>query len=133
MSTSHKPTEEGSASCSGSIGDSKRALLKFMKAATPNDQVLQDILVLYDRHLSNMILSFETHLVGDHSVMTECIDDVPDTVSPVKAKLPHVQVVKGDSSETRLEGVLTGTTASALTLIICAGTCQYIITVQFRP
>jgi len=39
----YRPVEEGSASGSGDIGDSKRALLEFMIAATPNDQVLHAI------------------------------------------------------------------------------------------
>ena len=85
-------------SVAGSIGDSKKALLQFMIAATPNDQVLQDILARYDHHLSNMVSSFETHLVGGHSVMVEHIDKVPDTVNPVKAKLVYVQVPKGDKT-----------------------------------
>lgn len=85
-------------SVAGSIEDSKKALLQFMIAATPNDHVLQDILARYDHHLSNMVSSFETHLVGDHSVMVEHINKVPDTVNPVKAKLAYVQVPKGDKT-----------------------------------
>ena len=86
----------------GTIGDSKRALLQFMIAATPSDRVLQDILARYDHHLSNMISSFETHLVGDYSVMVEHIDKVPDTVNPVKAKIAYVQVPKGNKTVLKL-------------------------------
>jgi extracellular elastinolytic metalloproteinase len=82
----------------GDIGDSKKALLQFMIAATPNDQVLQDILGRYDEHLANMTSSFEVSLVGDHQSMTEHIDNVPDTVNPVKTKLAYVQVPKGDKT-----------------------------------
>jgi extracellular elastinolytic metalloproteinase len=83
---------------SGDIGDSRRALLQFMVAATPNDDVLQDILARYDYHVSNMISTFETHLVGGHAVMIEHLDNVPDTVNPVKAKMAYVQVPKGDTT-----------------------------------
>jgi extracellular elastinolytic metalloproteinase len=86
----------------GDIGDSKRALLQFMIAATPDDLVLQDILARYDDHLSKMVSSFETHFVGDYSIMIEYIDNVPDTVNPVKAKLVYVQVPKGDRTVLKL-------------------------------
>jgi extracellular elastinolytic metalloproteinase len=96
----NKPYElaEKDSASSGVIGDPKRALLQFMIAATPNDQVLQDILARYDHHLTNMISSHETHFVGDHQMMIEHIDNVPDTVNPVKAKLVYVQVPKGDKT-----------------------------------
>lgn len=80
------------------VGDAKRALLQFMIAATPNEQVLQDIIIHHDEHLSNMASTFENHLVGDHGVMVEYITNVPDTVNPVKAKLSYVQVPKGDKT-----------------------------------
>jgi extracellular elastinolytic metalloproteinase len=85
-------------SSGGGIGDSKRALLQFMIAATPNDQVLQDILSRYDDHLERMTSSFEVSFVGDHQNMVEHIDNVPDAVNPVKAKLAYVQVPKGEKT-----------------------------------
>jgi len=99
----NKPYELPEEQLSSGGGDhSKRALLQFMIAATPDDRVLQDILARYNEHLSNMISSFETHLVGDHSVMVEHIDNVPDTVNPVKAKIAYVQIPKGDKTILKL-------------------------------
>lgn len=96
----NKPYELSERSDSGS--QSKNALLQFMIAATPDDNVLQDILARYNEHLSNMVSSFETHFVGDHSVMIEHIDNVPDTVNPVKAKIAYVQIPKGDKTVLKL-------------------------------
>lgn len=91
----YKFAAEDLMSSGGGIGDSKRALLQFMIAATPNDQILQDILSRYDEHLEKMSSSFEVSFVNDHTTMIEHIDNVPDTVNPVKAKLAYVQVPKG--------------------------------------
>jgi extracellular elastinolytic metalloproteinase len=104
------------------IGDPKRALLQFMIAATPNERVLQDILARYDDHLSGMVSSFETHLVGDHAVTVEHIDNVPDTVNPVKTKLAYVQVPKGDWTVLKLvwKVRLIGPARSVLALMIGA-------------
>jgi extracellular elastinolytic metalloproteinase len=89
---------EDSVSFTGGVGDSKRALLQFMIAATPKENLSYDILDRYDDYLAGMTSSFEAHLVGDHKSMVEHIDNVPDTVNPVKAKLAYVQVPKGDKT-----------------------------------
>ncbi|KAF7986732.1 hypothetical protein HWV62_20290 [Athelia sp. TMB] len=97
----NKPYQFAESDASADDG-ARRALLQFMIAATPNDDVVQDILARYDQHLQGMTSSFETHLVGDHGVMQEVIDNVPDTVSPVKAKLAYIQVPKGNTTALKL-------------------------------
>jgi extracellular elastinolytic metalloproteinase len=77
----------------------RHALLQFMIAATPKSEVVQDIMTRYDDHIANMASSFEHHFVGDgHNQMVELIANVPDTVSPVKAKPVYIQVPDGDKT-----------------------------------
>lgn len=90
-----RPYEFSEADGVDNVGDAKRALLQFMIAATPKSEVVQDILSRYDEHLASMTSMMQTSLVGDHNIMEEIIDNVPDAVNPVKAKLAYVQVPKG--------------------------------------
>jgi len=77
----------------------RHALLQFMIAATPKGEVVQDIMTRYDEHVANMSSTFVHHFVGDdHTSMMELISNVPDAVSPVKAKPVYVQVPVGDKT-----------------------------------
>ncbi|KAJ7280229.1 Fungalysin metallopeptidase-domain-containing protein [Mycena rebaudengoi] len=70
----------------------RAALLQFMVAATPKDQVVNDILSNYETHMENMIEISEAHFAPSDEPQYILVDNVPDTVSPVKAKLAYVQV-----------------------------------------
>jgi extracellular elastinolytic metalloproteinase len=79
--------------------DPRSALLQFMVAATPNDGVVANILNNHDQIIADMYSWFETHLVGDdNGVLVEMINNVPDAVSPVKAKPVYIQLPDGDKS-----------------------------------
>jgi extracellular elastinolytic metalloproteinase len=80
--------------------DPYRALLQFMVAATPNPEVVQDILENYDGHLSKMASSPTSSFAEDD--MSTYISEVPDTVNPVKAKMAYVQVPSKDGRTTEL-------------------------------
>lgn len=81
------------------VVDPRNALLQFMIAATPNDAVVSDILNNHDQMIEDMTSWFEPHLVGDeHAVLVEMIDNVPDAVSPVRAKPVYIQLPDGDKT-----------------------------------
>ena len=81
------------------VVDPRNALLQFMIAATPNDAVVSDIISNHDQMIEDMTSWFEFHLVGDeHAVLVEMIDNVPDAVSPVKAKPVYIQLPDGDKT-----------------------------------
>ncbi|KAF8882989.1 Fungalysin metallopeptidase-domain-containing protein [Infundibulicybe gibba] len=85
------------------ISDFRPALLQFMVAATPNDAVVNDILGQFDAHLDKMTLLPTNHFTSDDD-MSLLVDNVPDTVNPVKVKPAYIQVPTkaGDSTELRL-------------------------------
>jgi extracellular elastinolytic metalloproteinase len=85
-----------------SISDPRKALLHFMAVATPHQHVVDDIANRFPEIIENMYSTVETHLVGDHAVVMELIDNVPDTVNPVKAKLTYVQVPDIETGSTAL-------------------------------
>ncbi|KAH9174621.1 extracellular elastinolytic metallo proteinase [Lactarius sanguifluus] len=75
------------------------ALLQFVIAATPNDAVVASILNNHDQIIAGMTSWFEPQLVGDHdAVRVEMINNVPDAVSPVKAKPVYIQLPDGDKT-----------------------------------
>lgn len=80
------------------ITNPENTLLQFMMAATPNVNVANDIGSNFERHLSDMTITPTHHFMDDPMVMY--IDNVPDTVNPVKAKMAYVQVPnkQGDST-----------------------------------
>jgi extracellular elastinolytic metalloproteinase len=81
------------------VFDPRSALLQFMIAATPNDAVVANILDNHDQIVAGMTSWFEPHLVGDNNaVLVEMIKNVPDTVSPVKAKPVYIQLPDGDKT-----------------------------------
>ena len=79
------------------MGDPTRALLQFMIAATPNKTLAEELMADPAAHLEKMQSTWETHFVGGHSVISALVSNVPDTVSPVKAKAAFIQVPNGDS------------------------------------
>ncbi|KAI0051287.1 extracellular elastinolytic metallo proteinase [Auriscalpium vulgare] len=83
----------------GTFFDPRHALLQFMVAATPKKEVAQDIADRYDEHIANMNSWFEHGLVGAVDVQMEVIDNVPDTVNPVKAKPVYIQLPDGDKTK----------------------------------
>ena len=84
---------------SDDVADPRDALLQFMVAATPHDAVVAEILDKHDQIRENMVSWFESHFIGDdYGMLVEMIDNVPDTVSPVKAKPVYIQLPDGDKS-----------------------------------
>ncbi|KDQ57864.1 hypothetical protein JAAARDRAFT_685395 [Jaapia argillacea MUCL 33604] len=96
------PYELAHKSSNGFDFDARNALLQFMIAATPNSEVVQDILSKYDQYVEGMSSTFERHLVAGEEAMVEMINNVPDTVNPVKAKLAYIQVPDGESTKLQL-------------------------------
>ena len=88
------------------IADFRPALLKFMATATPNEQLARDIVKDFDSHMDAIRVTPISHFsAGDHvQVAAFEADDVPDAVSPVKAKLAYIQVPNkaGDNTELHL-------------------------------
>lgn len=81
------------------LEDPRHALLQFMIAATPEDHMVQDILSKYDEYIDRMSSYMDSHFVGSGThVPIELIDNVPETVNPVKARLAYIQVPDGDST-----------------------------------
>ena len=84
---------------SGDLADPRDALLQFMVAATPHDAVVTEILDKHEQIRENMVSWFESHVIGDdYGILVEMIDNVPDTISPVKAKPVYIQLPDGDKS-----------------------------------
>ncbi|KAL1741139.1 Fungalysin metallopeptidase-domain-containing protein [Schizophyllum fasciatum] len=87
-----------------SKGDIEGALLQFMIAATPNDDLVNDMLARYDEYVGKM----STHPVNSFTADESShfvIDNVPDAVSPVKARMAYVQVPNADGTSTVLRPV----------------------------
>jgi len=85
------------------VEDSRHALLQFMIAATPKENMVQDILSKYDQYIDGMSSTFESRVVGDNVETTiEKISGVPDTVAPVKARLAYIQAPAGGATALHL-------------------------------
>ena len=87
------------------ISDCRPALLKFMATATPDSRVASDILNHFSHHKDAMVVTpanyFTSPIPGEHSVEFT-VDNVPDTINPVKAKLAYIQVPSHDGKSTEL-------------------------------
>lgn len=94
------------ASLTSDPSDFRPALLQFMLAATPNRELVKDITENYQQHIDKMDVSDESHFApGDESSQIQFkVDNVPDAVNPVKARLAYVQVPNeaGDATELQL-------------------------------
>ncbi|KAF9267163.1 extracellular elastinolytic metallo proteinase [Marasmius fiardii PR-910] len=84
------------------ISDPRSALLQFMIAATPKDEVVNDILGNYERYIDKMTFSDLSHLVPVDEPSSLFIQDVPETVNPVKAHLAYIQVPSKDGQSVDL-------------------------------
>lgn len=81
------------------LEDPRHALLQFMIAATPNADMVPEILSKYDEYIERMSSHMDSHFIGGEThVPVELIDNVPETVNPVKARLAYIQVPNGDST-----------------------------------
>ena len=79
--------------------DPRNALLQFMIAATPNDAVVADIVGNHDQIIEGMISWFEHQFIShETATRVEMIENVPDAVSPVKAKPVYIQLPDGDET-----------------------------------
>ena len=86
------------------ISDCRPALLKFMATATPDSRVASDILNHFSHHKDAMTvtpINYFTSSTSEHS-LEFTVDNVPDTVDPVKAKLAYIQVPSQDGESTDL-------------------------------
>ncbi|KAL7278061.1 hypothetical protein ACG7TL_008025 [Trametes sanguinea] len=81
-------------------GDINRALLQFMLAATPNAELEAQILEDPKKFLPEMRVSFQHHHHTNQPFFT--VENVPDTVNPVKGRLAFVQVPEGDATKLQL-------------------------------
>ncbi|CCM00201.1 uncharacterized protein FIBRA_02229 [Fibroporia radiculosa] len=84
------------------LGDPTRALLQFMIAATPDQELSQRLMADPAQYLEKMQSTWETHIVGGHGTISAVIDNVPDAVNPVKAKVAFIQVPNGESTALEL-------------------------------
>ena len=87
------------------VSDCRPALLTFMATATPDSRVASDIRNHFSLHKDAMTVTpanyFTSPIPGEHSVEFT-VDNVPDTVDPVKAKLAYIQVPSQDGESTDL-------------------------------
>ncbi|KAF9446319.1 extracellular elastinolytic metallo proteinase [Macrolepiota fuliginosa MF-IS2] len=94
------------ASLTSDPSDFRPALLQFMVAATPNRELAEDIMNNYQHHINKMAISDESHFApSDESSHVQFkVDNVPDAVNPVKARLAYIQVPNegGDATELQL-------------------------------
>jgi len=74
------------------VTDFRPALLQFMVAATPKDDIVNDILGNFDSYVNRMVVTPTSHFAPSGSSVEFVVDQVPDTVNPVKAKMAYVQV-----------------------------------------
>ncbi|KAF8151674.1 extracellular elastinolytic metallo proteinase [Crassisporium funariophilum] len=91
---------------SDDMSDFRPALLKFMATATPDPRVASDILNHFSKHTEAMDITPVHHFAptnGEHPVEFT-VDNVPEAVNPVKAKLAYIQVPNeaGDATELHL-------------------------------
>ncbi|KAF5319698.1 hypothetical protein D9619_008666 [Psilocybe cf. subviscida] len=84
--------------------DFRPALLKFMATATPNSAVADDILNNFNSHKDRMTVVPTSHFAPTETHVSFLVDNVPDAVDTVKAKLAYQQVPNkaGDATELHL-------------------------------
>jgi extracellular elastinolytic metalloproteinase len=83
--------------------DFRPALLQFMISATPREELAEDIQANFEKHMNSMRITDTSHFApaGNHIQFTA--DNVPDAVSPVKARLAYIQVPTKDKTSTTLK------------------------------
>jgi extracellular elastinolytic metalloproteinase len=91
---------------SDDVADFRPALLQFMATATSDPELENDILRNFEEHKQGMTVTPVTHFApspgAQHVEFT--VGNVPDAISPVKAKLAYIQVPneEGDNTELHL-------------------------------
>jgi extracellular elastinolytic metalloproteinase len=81
------------------VADPRNALLWLVVAASPQDSVRIEILNNHDQIRENMTSLPNHHFTGEnYGTLVEIIDNVPDVVSPVKAKPVYYQLRDGDKA-----------------------------------
>lgn len=89
------------ASLSPEPTDFRPALLQFMAAATPNRELAEDIAKNPNHYMEKMAILDESHFAPGSEAHE--IDNVPDSVSPVKAHLAYIQVPNQSNDATELQ------------------------------
>ncbi|KAF8632352.1 hypothetical protein AX15_001910 [Amanita polypyramis BW_CC] len=82
--------------------DFRPALLQFMIAVTPKTDLAEDILSNFDHHMNNIRVTDTSHFAPSGSPVQFLVDNVPDAVNPVKARLAYIQVPNKDKTGTTL-------------------------------
>lgn len=90
------------ASAGDSIGDPHQPLLQFMIAATPRGELADDLMTNPTKYLKDMSTSWQMDFTGSNGALNVMIENVPDTVNPVKARTAFVQVPHGESTALEL-------------------------------
>ncbi|PFH49527.1 hypothetical protein AMATHDRAFT_62981 [Amanita thiersii Skay4041] len=72
--------------------DFRPALLQFMIAATPKDEVAHDIQNRFTDHMEKMHVTDTSHFAPTGSAVQFTAANVPDAVNPVKVRLAYIQV-----------------------------------------
>ena len=73
--------------------DPRRPLLAFLASALPeNHPEFTSLVENLEGHVSNIVMTSETHLLGDHASLGMSLSNVPGAVSEVKARIVWVQV-----------------------------------------
>lgn len=103
VETPFKMAAEGKFSASSEEAFSGQALLQFMIAATPNSGLAESMMKSPSDYINKMQFTFVHELTGESVTPAFVIDNVPDAVSPVKARMVYIQV-PGDNSNS-LEAV----------------------------
>lgn len=73
--------------------DPRRPLLQFMLRATPHQSVMEHIESQHESLIDSMESYFERLSVQGRRTMIQLISNVPDTLSPVKARFAYSQVL----------------------------------------
>jgi hypothetical protein len=77
-------------------------LLQFMVAATPDDDLREDILNHFQEYANDIVGMTLPSFVGNDVIWLTTLDNVPGTVNTVKYKLAYVQVPQGESNVLKL-------------------------------
>ena len=73
--------------------DPRPALLAFLASALPeNHPEFRSLSDNLEEHVANIIMTPETHLLGDHASLSVSLSNVPGAVSEVKTRIVWVQV-----------------------------------------
>lgn len=100
--TPYRMLEEGHFTDGSLSTDPTQALLQFMIAATPNDSLSEDIAMNPQKFSEQITVVPQSHLVDDGRASHTTLHNVPDAVSPVKARVAFIQVPHGGSTALEL-------------------------------